>query len=89
MMSRLLKASEAQYSLLMHPDGGILDDIIVYREDAESYLVVINAGNAAKDLAWMRVQAQAGPHHSRSERDDGHDRRAGAERAPDRGASRQ
>ncbi len=55
-----LKASEAQYSLLMHPNGGIIDDIIVYREDAESYLVVINAGNAAKDLAWMNTQATAG-----------------------------
>ena len=55
-----LNASEAQYSLLMHPDGGILDDIIVYREDAESYLVVINAGNAAKDLAWLHTQAGAG-----------------------------
>ena len=55
-----LKASEAQYSLLMHPEGGIIDDIIVYREDAESYLVVINAGNAAKDLAWMNTQATSG-----------------------------
>ena len=55
-----LKPSEAQYSLLMHPDGGIIDDIIVYREDAESYLVVINAGNAAKDLAWMQVQVTDG-----------------------------
>lgn len=57
-----LKPWEAQYSLLMHPDGGILDDIIIYREEtrkgAPGYLVVINAGNAAKDLHWMRDQAQ-------------------------------
>lgn len=55
-----LKPSEAQYSLLMHPEGGIIDDIIIYREDAESYLVVINAGNTAKDLAWMQVQNTEG-----------------------------
>lgn len=49
-----LKPSSAHYSLLMNPEGGIIDDIIVYREDRESYLVVINAGNADKDLKWMR-----------------------------------
>ena len=49
-----LKPSSAHYSLLMNPEGGIIDDIIVYREDRESYLVVINAGNAEKDMAWMR-----------------------------------
>ena len=55
-----LRPFEAQYSLLMHPDGGILDDIIIYCEEtsqaASGYLVVINAGNASKDLAWMRDQ---------------------------------
>jgi len=49
-----LKPSEAQYSLLMNPSGGIIDDIIVYRETDSSFMVVINAGNAAKDIAWMR-----------------------------------
>ncbi len=52
-----LRPSEAQYSLLMHPSGGIIDDIIVYREAEDAYMVVINAGNAAKDLAWMEVQS--------------------------------
>ena len=49
-----LKPSEAQYSLLTNPDGGIIDDIIVYRESLDSYKVVINAGNTAKDLKWLR-----------------------------------
>ena len=49
-----LKPSEAQYSLLTNPDGGIIDDIIVYRESSDSYRVVINAGNSAKDLKWLR-----------------------------------
>ncbi len=49
-----LNPSEAQYSLLTNPDGGIIDDIIVYRETATSFLVVINAGNSAKDIAWIR-----------------------------------
>ena len=54
-----LSPSEAQYSLLTNPSGGIIDDIIVYRESADAYLVVINAGNTAKDLAW--IESQIGP----------------------------
>jgi aminomethyltransferase len=48
-----LKPSEAQYSLLTNPTGGIIDDIIVYRAGGEDYLVVINASNTEKDLAWI------------------------------------
>src|SRR5262245_26653175 len=44
-----LKPSEAQYSLLTNPQGGIIDDIIVYREADQAYLVVINASNSDKD----------------------------------------
>ncbi len=54
-----LKPSEAHYSLLTNPQGGIIDDIIVYREDRESYLIVINASNAAKDIAWILKHASA------------------------------
>jgi aminomethyltransferase len=49
-----LKPSHAQYSLLTNPNGGIIDDIIVYREAEEAYLVVINASNTDKDLDWIR-----------------------------------
>lgn len=49
-----LKPSQAQYSLLTNPQGGIIDDIIVYREAEEAYLVVINASNTEKDLDWIR-----------------------------------
>src|SRR5579862_9141089 len=52
-----LSASEAHYSLLTNPEGGIIDDIIIYRENLTSFLVVLNAGNAAKDIAWLRAHA--------------------------------
>ena len=42
--------TQAQYSLLTNLQGGIIDDIIVYREAEERYLVVINASNTHKDL---------------------------------------
>ncbi|HLV80565.1 MAG TPA: glycine cleavage system aminomethyltransferase GcvT, partial [Chthonomonadaceae bacterium] len=49
-----LQPPEAQYSLLTNPQGGVVDDIIVYRQGAEAYLVVINASNTDKDLDWIR-----------------------------------
>ncbi|HZO89691.1 MAG TPA: glycine cleavage system aminomethyltransferase GcvT [Chthonomonadaceae bacterium] len=48
-----LAPSRAQYSLLTNPQGGIIDDIIVYRESAQAYLVVVNASNTDKDLNWI------------------------------------
>ena len=54
-----LAAGFAQYSLLTNPDGGIVDDIIVYREGDEAYLVVINASNSAKDIDWIRQNMPA------------------------------
>ncbi len=49
-----LQASQAQYSLLTNPEGGVIDDIIVYRVGAEEYYVVINASNTDKDIAWIQ-----------------------------------
>ncbi len=49
-----LRPGRAQYSLLLREDGGIIDDILVYQTGDERYLVVMNASNAEKDLAWLR-----------------------------------
>ncbi|MCF3649477.1 glycine cleavage system aminomethyltransferase GcvT [Synoicihabitans lomoniglobus] len=46
------------YSPMCQPDGGAVDDLLVYHRGEEDYLVVINASNIAKDLAWMRQQAE-------------------------------
>lgn len=40
-----LAVGRAQYSMIVAPDGGIIDDLIVYRADEERFLVVPNAGN--------------------------------------------
>lgn len=49
-----LKAGQAQYSLLTNPEGGIVDDIIIYCISPENeYLVCVNAANIDKDVAWM------------------------------------
>ncbi len=44
---RTLEVGRAQYSLLCAPDGGIIDDLIVYRTHPDRFLVVPNASNAA------------------------------------------
>ncbi len=44
----------AQYSLLLLPDGGIVDDVIIYRQAADRFLVCVNASNRDDDLAYMR-----------------------------------
>jgi len=47
----------ARYTILCQPDGGCVDDLIVYRLGAEAFLICLNASNAAKDIAWLRAQA--------------------------------
>lgn len=57
-----LAPGDAQYSMMLYPDGGVVDDIIIYRRPTGAgYFVVINAGNHDKDVAWMTEQASARP----------------------------
>ena len=45
------------YSLMCKEDGGVLDDVFSYRLEDTHWLVVINAANREKDLAWLEKQA--------------------------------
>ena len=54
-----LDVGQALYSPMCRPDGGIVDDLLVYRS-ADSYMVVVNASNRAKDWAWMREHCPQG-----------------------------
>ncbi|QIE58501.1 glycine cleavage system aminomethyltransferase GcvT [Rasiella rasia] len=44
---------QAQYSCLPNEDGGIVDDLIIYRLEAEKWLLVVNASNIEKDWNWI------------------------------------
>ncbi|HEX2280586.1 MAG TPA: glycine cleavage system aminomethyltransferase GcvT, partial [Thermomicrobiales bacterium] len=58
----VLAPGDAQYSLLPNEQGGVIDDIIIYRlPDDPGYLVVVNAANHAKDVAWLQQQRAARP----------------------------
>ncbi len=48
----------AQYNGLLYPNGGFVDDILVYRMAENDYFVVVNASNTDKDYDWLREQAE-------------------------------
>jgi len=44
---------QAQYSAMAYPHGAVVDDLLIYRHNSEHFLLVVNAGNIAKDLEWI------------------------------------
>jgi aminomethyltransferase len=55
-----LEAGDAQYTLLTNEDGGIIDDLIVYRMDEHRYVIVANASNTDAVLRWLKEHEQRG-----------------------------
>ncbi len=55
-----LAIGQIQYSALMTPQGTFVDDLLVYRWADSHFLLVINAGNIAKDFAWISEQVNNG-----------------------------
>jgi aminomethyltransferase len=49
-----LENGRAQYTGLLYPTGGFVDDILIYRNGADDYFVVVNASNSDKDFEWLR-----------------------------------
>lgn len=44
---------QIHYSPMCYEDGGVVDDLLVYKENDEQYLIVVNASNIEKDFKWM------------------------------------
>ncbi|MGC7870374.1 glycine cleavage system aminomethyltransferase GcvT [Desulfosporosinus sp. SYSU MS00001] len=53
-----LENGKILYSPMCYPNGGIVDDLLVYQHTPEHFLLVVNASNTAKDFAWMLEQVQ-------------------------------
>ena len=51
-----LAPGQAQYSAMCYPDGGIVDDLIIYRL-ADRYMAIVNAANLQKDWQWLQQAA--------------------------------
>ncbi len=45
----------ALYTVMCNQEGGVLDDLLVYRLKSDAYLLVVNAANTAADFAWMQA----------------------------------
>ncbi len=52
-LARIPEVGQAQYTMLLADDGGILDDLIAYRLEADELLLVVNAANRAADAAAL------------------------------------
>jgi aminomethyltransferase len=53
-VDKLQAPGKALYSCMLNPDGGVIDDLIVYFFAENWFRLVVNAGTAEKDLAWLR-----------------------------------
>ena len=56
-VQKLRVPGKALYSCLLSDDGGVLDDLIVYFLASDRFRLVVNAGTASKDIAWLQSQA--------------------------------
>ncbi|WP_223066670.1 glycine cleavage system aminomethyltransferase GcvT [Paenibacillus caui] len=50
----VLKPGDVQYTLMCYPDGGVVDDLLVYCLADNKYMLVVNASNISKDWDWLR-----------------------------------
>jgi len=50
-----MQDGRVRYSPMCNEEGGVVDDLIVYRMAADRYLVVVNAANRHKDVEWMKA----------------------------------
>lgn len=53
-----LAAHQALYTQLCLPDGNVIDDLLIYSLVEQHYMLVVNAANIDKDLAWIQEQAR-------------------------------
>jgi len=51
-----LTDGRAQYSLMCYENGGIVDDLLIYKKADDHYLLVVNAANTEKDFEWLKQQ---------------------------------
>jgi aminomethyltransferase len=56
-VDKLKSPGKALYSCMLLDNGGVIDDLIVYFMSEEWFRIVVNAGTADKDIAWMKKQA--------------------------------
>lgn len=56
----VLFPGRVQYSAMCYPDGGIVDDLLVYKLADDKFMLVVNASNIEKDFNWMKENNKYG-----------------------------
>lgn len=73
-VDKLQVPGKALYSCMLNPEGGVIDDLIVYFLSEDWFRIVVNAGTADNDVAWMNGQnAATSSGVSITQRRDGND----------------
>lgn len=62
-VDKLTLPGKALYTCMLRPDGGIIDDLIVYFLSESLFRLVVNAGTADKDIAWITLQSSQSASH--------------------------
>lgn len=55
---REMTIGKVLYGMMLYPNGGVVDDLLVYKKGNEEFFLVINAANIAKDFAWMQENSK-------------------------------
>lgn len=58
-VAKLVEPGKALYACMLNEQGGVIDDLIVYFLSDSAYRIVVNAGTADKDVAWMQQRLAA------------------------------
>ena len=58
-VDKLQKPGKALYTAMLNPQGGVIDDLIIYYMSEDWFRLVVNAATRDKDLAWIGEQAKA------------------------------
>lgn len=65
-----MEEGQALYTLMCYPDGGVVDDLLVYKLADEDYMLVVNAANIDKDFEWLHKHAEHDTVHVRNVSDE-------------------
>src|SRR5690606_18226154 len=57
-IDKLVKPGKALYTCMLNPQGGVIDDLIIYFMAEDFFRLVVNASTREKDVAWITAQAQ-------------------------------
>lgn len=55
---REMPVGKVLYGMMLYPNGGVVDDLLVYKKGAEEFFLVINAANIDKDFAWIQENSK-------------------------------